>query len=235
MGAVGTLGVLNLVPILVMIKSAFLKTYGLKMTLDNLSLKNFAFVFTNRGVLAAVRNSILLALVTCGVCIVVGTAAAYMKVRRNVKGCDHGKMCFSDLCHSRYRSFSGNDLPLGRAASRDPSGSIRNHMDPGDRLYNQISDPSDQREHHSSYVCEPGTGRSSTCLWQRQKSSLAAGIASYAGTSYFIRFLFDLCIITYRTYFVIYACKCRNKDHRNLLFLTSCSLEITICRQLCQL
>ena len=62
-------------------------------------------------------------------------------------------------------------------------------MDPGDRLYNQISDPSDQREHHSSYVCEPGTGRSSTCLWQRQKSSLAAGIASYAGTSYFIRFL----------------------------------------------
>lgn len=78
----GTLGVLNLVPILVMIKSAFLKTYGLKMTLDNLSLKNFAFVFTNRGVLAAVRNSILLALVTCGVCIVVGTAAAYMKVRR---------------------------------------------------------------------------------------------------------------------------------------------------------
>ena len=62
-GLLGTLGVLNLVPILVMIKSAFLKTYGLKMTLDNLSLKNFAFVFTNRGVLAAVRNSILLALV----------------------------------------------------------------------------------------------------------------------------------------------------------------------------
>ena len=54
--------------------------------------------------------------------------------------------CASGLCHSRYRSFSGNDLPLGRAASRDPSGSIRNHMDPGDRLYNQISDPSDQRE-----------------------------------------------------------------------------------------
>lgn len=85
-GLLGTLGVLNLVPILVMIKSAFLKTYGLKMTLDNLSLKNFAFVFTNRGVLAAVRNSILLALVTCGVCIIVGTAAAYMKVRRNSKG-----------------------------------------------------------------------------------------------------------------------------------------------------
>lgn len=67
-------------------KKRIFKTYGLKMTLDNLSLKNFAFVFTNRGVLAAVRNSILLALVTCGVCIVVGTAAAYMKVRRNSKG-----------------------------------------------------------------------------------------------------------------------------------------------------
>ena len=94
-GLLGTLGVLNLVPILVMIKSAFLKTYGLKMTLDNLSFKNFAFVFTNRGVLAAVRNSILLALVTCGVCIVVGTTAAYMKVRRNSKGAVTMEKCAS--------------------------------------------------------------------------------------------------------------------------------------------
>ena len=94
-GLIGILGVLNLVPVLVMIKSAFLKTYGLKMTWDNLSLKNFAFVFTNRGVLAAVRNSILLALVTCGVCIVVGTAAAYMKVRRNSKGAEAMEKCAS--------------------------------------------------------------------------------------------------------------------------------------------
>ncbi len=94
-GLIGTLGVLNLVPILVMIKSAFLKTYGLKMTWDNLSLKNFTFVFTNRGVLSAVRNSILLALATCGVCITLGTAAAYMKVRRNSKGAIAMEKCAS--------------------------------------------------------------------------------------------------------------------------------------------
>ena len=166
------------------------------MTLDNLSLKNFAFVFTNRGVLAAVRNSILLALVTCGVCIVVGTAAAYMKVRRNSKGA-----VTMEKCASLTYAIPGIVLSLAMIFHWvEPLPGIR----PG--------------EHHSSYVCEPGTGRSSTCLWQRQKSSLAAGIASYAGTSYFIRFLFDLCIITYRTYFVIYACKCRNKDHRTYYF-----------------
>ncbi len=94
-GLIAILGILNLVPILVMIKSAFLKTYGLKMTWNNLSLKNFAFVFTNRGVLSAVRNSILLALVTCGVCIFAGTAAAYMKVRRNSKAAVTMEKCAS--------------------------------------------------------------------------------------------------------------------------------------------
>lgn len=77
------LGILNIVPILVMISSAFLKTYGRGFSLSNLSLSNFAFVCSNRGVKSAIINSFLLACITCAVCIVLGTAAAYQKVRKN--------------------------------------------------------------------------------------------------------------------------------------------------------
>lgn len=80
---ISLLGFINIVPILVMISSAFLKTYGLKFSLSNLSLSNFAFVCSNRGVKSAIINSLLLAGITCGVCIVLGTAAAYQKVRKN--------------------------------------------------------------------------------------------------------------------------------------------------------
>ena len=45
-------------------------------------MENFRALLTNAGVLRAVRNSLLLASVTCAVCIVVGTAAAYLKVRK---------------------------------------------------------------------------------------------------------------------------------------------------------
>ena len=172
------------------------------MTLDNLSLKNFAFVFTNRGVLAAVRNSILLALVTCGVCIVVGTAAAYMKVRRNSKGA-----VTMEKCASLTYAIPGIVLSLAMIFHWvEPLPGIR----PG--VYGTIWILV------IAYITRYLILQIKESLWQRQKSSLAAGIASYAGTSYFIRFLFDLCIITYRTYFVIYACKCRNKDHRTYYF-----------------
>lgn len=78
----GGLLLVNIVPLLSMITSAFLKTYGMKLAWNNLSLKNFNFVFHNQGVLTAVRNSLLLASLTTIVCVVVGTAVAYQKVRR---------------------------------------------------------------------------------------------------------------------------------------------------------
>lgn len=76
---------LNIIPIIVMIASSFLKTYGAKFRTENLSLENFKFVFTNRGVIQSIENSVFLALLTCFICILIGTAVAYMKVRRGAK------------------------------------------------------------------------------------------------------------------------------------------------------
>ena len=76
---------INIVPIISMMASSFLKTYGAKFKIENLSLENFEFVFTNRGVMQSIRNSITFALTACAVCILAGTAIAYMKVRKKSK------------------------------------------------------------------------------------------------------------------------------------------------------
>ena len=54
--------------------------YG-KLSLGRITLENYRFVFTNRGVRQAITNSLALALVTCLVCAVLGTMLAYRKVR----------------------------------------------------------------------------------------------------------------------------------------------------------
>ncbi len=84
-GSLGVLAGFTVVPVISMIMSAFLKNYGTKFRPENLSLKNFQFVFTNAGVRQAVFNSILLAIVTCIICIIAGTATAYLKVRKHSK------------------------------------------------------------------------------------------------------------------------------------------------------
>lgn len=84
-GSLGVLSVFTVVPTISMIVSSFCKTYGTKLRVSNLTLRNFGFVFTNDGVRHAVFNSITLALLTCIICIILGTAAAYMKVRLGSK------------------------------------------------------------------------------------------------------------------------------------------------------
>lgn len=81
-GSLMVLITFTIVPVVSMVMSAFCKNYGTKLRSENFSLKNFQFVFTNDGVRSAVINSLLLAAVTCVICIVIGTAIAYMKVRR---------------------------------------------------------------------------------------------------------------------------------------------------------
>ncbi len=81
-GILTVLLVLNIIPMVSMIMTSFMKSYGLKFSPQNLTLSNFAFVFHNRGVLAAVKNSVFLAAVTTAVCIVAGTAIAYAKLRK---------------------------------------------------------------------------------------------------------------------------------------------------------
>lgn len=78
----GMLCLFNIVPLISMLTSSVAKNYGMKLTKDNFTLDNFTFVFQNRGVLQAIRNSLILAVVTCTVCILAGTAIAYIKVRK---------------------------------------------------------------------------------------------------------------------------------------------------------
>lgn len=90
-----------------------MKAYGLDFVPENLTLKNFAFVFHNRGVISAIHTSLTLAVVTTLVCIVAGTAIAYGKLRKKPGGSFTGKMCFSDVCYSRHCSCFVYDFSLG--------------------------------------------------------------------------------------------------------------------------
>jgi iron(III) transport system permease protein len=71
--------VLDLVPLVTMTAASFQDLYGRRFSAANLTLRNYEFVFTSDGVIRAIGNSLFLALITCAVCIVVGTAAAYGK------------------------------------------------------------------------------------------------------------------------------------------------------------
>lgn len=85
-GAFFFLSVINIVPLISMFVGAFQKTYGVKLTSDQLTLQNFYALFHNKGVLDSIRTSITLSLVCCAICIVAGTAVAYRKVRRPDRG-----------------------------------------------------------------------------------------------------------------------------------------------------
>lgn len=80
-GVILFLCVINIVPLISMFTSAFQKNYGVKMTLDQFTTDNFTAIFQNKGVLDAIRNSLMLACGCCIICIVIGTAIAYQKVR----------------------------------------------------------------------------------------------------------------------------------------------------------
>lgn len=78
------LTVLNIVPLLTMIISSFFPAFGAK-TIERFTLKNYEFVFSNRGIGQAFFNSIVLASLASFICIVIGTLIAYAKVKRNSK------------------------------------------------------------------------------------------------------------------------------------------------------
>ncbi len=50
--------------------------------LDNMTLENFAFVFSNAKSFNAIKNSIFLGITTALICVVLGTIVAYLMVRR---------------------------------------------------------------------------------------------------------------------------------------------------------
>ncbi|NLK76406.1 MAG: iron ABC transporter permease [Clostridiales bacterium] len=80
-GVILFLCIINIVPLISMFTSAFQKNYGVKMTLDQFTTDNFTAILQNKGILDAIRNSLMLACGCCIICIVIGTAIAYQKVR----------------------------------------------------------------------------------------------------------------------------------------------------------
>ncbi len=75
------LGAITIVPLLTMVSIAFSKNYGLGLTSANISMANFTFVLSNKGVISAIINSVTLAVMTSFLCIIIGLAIAYSKVR----------------------------------------------------------------------------------------------------------------------------------------------------------
>ena len=74
--------IINFVPMLTLIVTSFMKGVGGGYGLDNMTLSNFAFVFSNPKSFNAIKNSLLLSFSTAGICVVIGTIVAYLMVRR---------------------------------------------------------------------------------------------------------------------------------------------------------
>lgn len=74
--------IINFVPMLTLIVTAFMKGIGGGYGLDNMTLENFAFVFSNAKSFNAIKNSIFLGITTALICVVLGTIVAYLMVRR---------------------------------------------------------------------------------------------------------------------------------------------------------
>jgi iron(III) transport system permease protein len=71
----------SLLPLFSMLHTSLLKAYGVALTAPNMTLGNYAFLFRSRKALFALRNSFLLAFFTGAAACVIGSAAAYGRVR----------------------------------------------------------------------------------------------------------------------------------------------------------
>ena len=74
--------VINFVPLLTLILTSFMKGVGGGYGPENMTLANFAFVFSNPKSFNAIKNSLLLSFSTAAICVVIGTIVAYLMVRR---------------------------------------------------------------------------------------------------------------------------------------------------------
>lgn len=87
--------VIDLVPLVDMVINGFLKNYGMPLTAENTTMENYDFLFSSSSVLSAIRNSLILASITCLFCIVIGTALAYWKLRKHSHAAKLAEQCAS--------------------------------------------------------------------------------------------------------------------------------------------
>lgn len=73
----------SVVPMLSMVKTSLVKTYGLPFNFENITLHNYNYLLYDYGkVMDALTNSLKLAGGTMLICLVVGTFIAYLRVRK---------------------------------------------------------------------------------------------------------------------------------------------------------
>jgi iron(III) transport system permease protein len=73
----------TLVPLIVMASTSFIRAYGLSLSWENLSLKNYRYLlFEDAKTGSAIGNSVTLALATMLICMVIGTVIAYMRFKK---------------------------------------------------------------------------------------------------------------------------------------------------------
>ncbi|GHS98140.1 ABC transporter permease [Synergistales bacterium] len=73
----------SLIPLVSMLSVSFIKAYGLSFNLDNITLDNFYSLFQNKKAMMALFNSFKLSLFTGSVALVIGSMAAYVRIRRS--------------------------------------------------------------------------------------------------------------------------------------------------------
>ncbi|MER2111771.1 ABC transporter permease [Solibacillus isronensis] len=74
----------SIVPLLSMLKTSFVKTYGVPLTLDTFTLYNYNFLLYDYNKVGdALQTSTILAIATAVICVVAGTIIAYMRIRKN--------------------------------------------------------------------------------------------------------------------------------------------------------
>lgn len=75
--------IISIVPLFSMVGTSLIRAYGLSFSLENLTLDHYRFIlFENDKVRGAMVNSLKLALGTGIICLVVGTAIAYYRLRK---------------------------------------------------------------------------------------------------------------------------------------------------------
>jgi iron(III) transport system permease protein len=75
---------ISIVPIISMVGTSLIKAYGLPFKLENITLDHYQYVLLEYGkAKQAIFNSLKLSLITMFICLIVGTAFAYYRVRKN--------------------------------------------------------------------------------------------------------------------------------------------------------
>ncbi len=75
----------TIAPIGVLIFDSFIRAYGLPMSFENITFKNYIDIFTMRLTLTALKNSLILAITASIITLILGFIIAYLKTRNNSK------------------------------------------------------------------------------------------------------------------------------------------------------